>query len=113
MVGTPCNKTFLLCKLADTCNYESQGEIAEASKAEATAQALKASGKTKNSVSARDMEKGNTDEGAAKREKDKKLHRLTRKKRRRMLAREADERQSKEEAEELKAQGRLFSLAGG
>lgn len=33
------------------------------------------------------------------------MHRLTRKKRRRILAREADERQAKEEAEELKAQG--------
>lgn len=48
----------------------------------------------------------------AKKEKEQKLHRLTRKKRRRILAREADERQAKEEAEELKAQGGLLGGCG-
>ena len=82
-----------------------QAELAEESKAEAVAQALKAAGKTTIPVPRGDADKGNTDQGAAKKEREQKLHRLTRKKRRRILAREADERQAKEEAEELKAQG--------
>ncbi|CAM9971228.1 unnamed protein product [Scytosiphon promiscuus] len=81
-------------------------ELAEESKAEAIAQALKAAGKTTIPVPRGNADKGNTDQGVAKKEKEKKLHRLTRKKRRRILAREADERQAKEEAEELKAQGK-------
>ena len=84
----------------------SQTELAEESKAEAVAQALKAAGKTTIPVPrGNGLDKGNTDQGAAKKEREQKLHRLTRKKRRRILAREADERQAKEEAEELKAQG--------
>lgn len=82
-----------------------QAELAEESKAEAVAQALKAAGKTTIPVPRGDADRGNTDQGAAKKEREQKLHRLTRKKRRRILAREADERQAKEEAEELKAQG--------
>lgn len=85
-----------------------QAELAEESKAEAVAQALKAAGKTTIPVPRGGADKGNTDQGAAKKEREQKLHRLTRKKRRRILAREADERQAKEEAEELKAQGRLL-----
>ncbi|CBJ29130.1 DEAD box helicase [Ectocarpus siliculosus] len=83
-------------------------ELAEESKAEAVAQALKAAGKTTIPVPPRggDADRGNTDQGAAKKEREQKLHRLTRKKRRRILAREADEREAKEEAEELKAQGK-------
>ncbi|CAM9285761.1 unnamed protein product, partial [Laminaria digitata] len=42
----------------------------------------------------------------ARKEREQKLHRLTRKKRRRIMAREADEQQAKEEAEEMKAQGK-------
>ncbi|CAM9491473.1 unnamed protein product [Ectocarpus sp. 12 AP-2014] len=83
-------------------------ELAEESKAEAVAQALKAAGKTTIPVPRRgdDADRGNTDQGAAKKEREQKLHRLTRKKRRRILAKEADEREAKEEAEELKAQGK-------
>ncbi|CAB1113976.1 unnamed protein product [Ectocarpus sp. CCAP 1310/34] len=83
-------------------------ELAEESKAEAVAQALKAAGKTTIPVprGGGDADRGNTDQGAAKKEREQKLHRLTRKKRRRILAREADEREAKEEAEELKAQGK-------
>lgn len=85
--------------------------MAEASKAKAMAQAVKAAGKTtQNAFTSRDGDRGNADQGLAKQEREKKLHRLTRKKRRRILAREADERQVKEEAEELKAAGQLSSL---
>ena len=83
----------------------SKSEIAEASKAEAEAQSLKASGKPQNAPSMEDGSRGNTDQGQARKEREQKLHRLTRKKRRRILAREADEQQAKEEAEEMKAQG--------
>lgn len=85
-----------------------QAELVEESKAEAVAQALKAAGKTTIPVPRGNADKGNTDQGVAKAEREQKLHRLTRKKRRRILAREADERQAKEEVEELKAQGGLF-----
>lgn len=94
-----------LCPPAPRCCLSTQTELAEESKAEAVAQALKAAGKTTIPVPRVNTDKGNTDQGAAKKEREQKLHRLTRKKRRRILAREADERQAKEEAEELKAQG--------
>ncbi|CAM9364043.1 unnamed protein product, partial [Ectocarpus sp. 4 AP-2014] len=89
-------------------SQQRKAELAEESKAEAVAQALKAAGKTTIPVPRRggDADRGNTDQGAAKKEREQKLHRLTRKKRRRILAKEADEREAKEEAEELKAQGK-------
>lgn len=89
------------------CAIPQQGEVAEASKAEAEAQSLKASGKPQHAPStlATEGNKGNTDQGLARKEREQKLHRLTRKKRRRIMAREADEQQIKEEAEEMKAQG--------
>eukprot|EP00752_Nemacystus_decipiens_P008413 g7522.t1 len=87
-------------------SQQRKAELAEESKAQAVAQALKGAGKTTIPVSRGNADKGNTDEGAAKKEREQKLHRLTRKKRRRILAREADERQAKEEADEIKAQGK-------
>eukprot|EP00903_Cladosiphon_okamuranus_P022785 g20977.t1 len=89
-----------------------QAELQEESKADAVAQALKAAGKTTIPVRRGGADNGNTDRGVSKEEREQKLHHQTRKKRRRILAREADERQPKEEAEdaeELKAQGRLPS----
>lgn len=72
--------------------------MVDASKAEATAQALKAAGKT---------EKGEGNPTKTKKDREEKMHRMTRKKRRRMMAREAEEREQKELKEELKAQGPL------
>lgn len=83
----------------------SQEEVAEASKAASEAQALRAAGKPQYVPQIEDESRGNTDQGQARKEREQKLHRLTRKKRRRILAREADEQQAKEEAEEMKAQG--------
>lgn len=79
-----------------------QSEIAEASKQDAAARALRAAGKHVD-VNTGDM--GNGDEGASKKEREKKLHRMTRKKRRRILAEEADKREEEAEKEELRAQG--------
>lgn len=77
-----------------------QAELAEESKSDAVAQALKAACKTTIPVPRGDADKGNTDQGAAKKDREQKVHRLTRKKRRRIFAREADEPQAMEEAEE-------------
>lgn len=99
----PCARFYLCLRISYV-----QGEVALASKAEAVAQDLKAAGKSygaKNASAQERGDKGISDEGAGKKDRERKLHRLTRKKRRRILAQEAEQREEKEEREELRAQG--------
>lgn len=91
-----------------------QGELAEASKADAAARALKAAGRVNNNDRNNHAslegggDRGIRDEGLGKKEKERKLHRMTRKKRRRILAQEADKREEEQEKEELRAQGQAY-----
>lgn len=90
--------------------HDLQSEVAEASKADAAARAVKAAGKVHNKDGGKHASEGSgdrgiRDEGLGKKERERKLHRMTRKKRRRILAQEADKREQEQEQEELRAQG--------
>lgn len=89
-----------------------QNELAEASKAEVKAEELRAAGKDPGKLgkasSVHNGDRGNVDQGLAKKEREKSMHRMTRKKRRRLMAQEAAEKAAEQEAEELRAKGEHY-----